>query len=96
MSCGHFTCYDCMLRLLKHSSRDASIICPICRTKILTRNITFVHGGASKNSHTEEIRGNYSVKIIAVTLKVINLRKQDPNAKILIFSTVSESEYVIY
>lgn len=88
MSCGHFTCCICMLTLMKHSTNDKRIQCPVCRTTALIENITYVYGGGNANPDLGDVRGNYSVKVIAVTAEVLSLKQDDPNVKILIFSTV--------
>ena len=35
--------------------------------------------------------GNYSIKILAITAKVLELTKEDTSVKILVFSTVSSN-----
>lgn len=87
MSCGHFTCCLCMITLIKHSN-GTEINCPICRNAVRINNVTYVYGGGHSTGNAGEICGNYSVKVVSITLKVLSLKKTDPGTKILIFSTV--------
>lgn len=87
MSCGHFTCFICMMTLIDRSN-GSKIQCPICRNAVSINNITYVHGGGNASANVGEIQGNSSVKIDAITSKVLALKKNDPGVKILIFSTV--------
>lgn len=99
MTCGHFTCYGCMQELILHHKIPFSnglfnnihnkIPCPICRSLSSMTTITYVYGGGTSNFDASDVRGCYSIKIVAVTAKVLTLIKADPKVKILVFSTVS-------
>lgn len=92
MTCGHFTCYTCMQALMQHSHRN-DISCPVCRASVPLTSISYVHGGGTSDLDMSNVVGNYSIKILAITAKVLELIKEDPSVKILVFSTVSSDTF---
>ncbi len=71
------------------------ISCPVCREVTPLPSISCVYGGGTSDYDTSDVRGNYSIKILAVTAKVLRLVQEDPKVKILVFSTVSEMRFLI-
>ena len=87
MTCGHYTCYSCMQNLV--ATPSALFPCPLCRTTVPIASISYVHGGGSSDLNLSNVVGNYSIKILAITAKVLSVIQNEPDAKILVFSTVS-------
>lgn len=64
------------------------IQCSVCRNKQKYQEISYIKAG---NTVTDEdcmkIKGNYSTKIEAVIKLVLELKNEDPNVKVLLFSS---------
>eukprot|EP00795_Rhopilema_esculentum_P014371 gene14371-5419_t len=63
--------------------------CPMCREPTLSEDISFVVMGNRKSEAENEIKvkGSYSVKIEAVIRKILEIGQNDPDGKIIVFST---------
>jgi len=79
-----------MQALMQHSQRN-NISCPVCRASVPLTSVSYVHGGGMSDLDMSNVIGNYSIKILAITAKVLELTKEDTSVKILVFSTVSSN-----
>lgn len=70
-------------------SDDLVITCPMCRNKTPMDSISYVKNNQEGEASSIVIKGSFSTKIENVTIKLMELVAQDPNVKVLIFSTVS-------
>lgn len=90
LHCGHCFCCECM-SVLQTRCPVASMKCPVCRQKILRSDISFVSTKAkNEESSQTAIRGGYSTKVEAVVKALIEIRRNDPTAKSLVFSAWQE------
>lgn len=70
-------------------SDDLVILCPMCRNKTHMDSISYVKNNQEGEVSSIAIKGSFSTKIESVTMKLMELIAQDPNVKVLVFSTVS-------
>ncbi|KAK4881219.1 hypothetical protein RN001_004538 [Aquatica leii] len=87
LPCGHCYCLECIETILEksHASR---ISCSVCRQLQRIEDVSYIRPGQiEKSSESIQIKGNFSTKIEAVVKLIIKLRNEDPDVKILIFST---------
>ncbi|KAF8784736.1 E3 ubiquitin-protein ligase SHPRH like protein [Argiope bruennichi] len=88
LQCGHSFCLGCMHMLTNSpaNSLRTSIRCPVCREVTNTSDIYYIDSPQIAN---EEIcmKGSYSTKISAVIKCLLKIKKKDPSAKSLVFST---------
>eukprot|EP00794_Sanderia_malayensis_P003768 gene3768-4290_t len=94
--CGHCYCCDCVYMLERQhsfsnlSTRKAiNIKCPLCRTRTFAEDISFVilNADDSKEKSDIAVKGSYSVKIEAVVRRILKINHEDPDGKIIVFST---------
>ncbi|XP_049765054.1 E3 ubiquitin-protein ligase SHPRH [Schistocerca cancellata] len=89
--CGHYYCMDCIQTMLKISvtSVTTTVKCAVCRETTRCIDISFV------NLETEDITGydadvkilgSHSKKVEAIVKTMLIIKKEDPEAKALIFS----------
>ncbi|KAF5302451.1 hypothetical protein FQR65_LT08541 [Abscondita terminalis] len=89
LPCGHCYCLECMEVILDKSFAKR-ITCSVCRQSQNVEDISYIRPGQiERNPETIKIKGNYSTKIEAVIKLVLTLKHEDPDVKILIFSTWS-------
>ncbi|BES94744.1 SNF2 family N-terminal domain [Nesidiocoris tenuis] len=88
LRCGHCMCFDCIRTLLEMSPSKA-IECPLCRYKTLNGEVSCVVAAGTSEWHKSGIKivGSYSTKVEAVTCELIRLRNEDPDVKVIVFST---------
>ena len=77
-----------------------SIQCPVCRSRCPLASVTFVNlrapskdkassvGSVSDSNEEIVVRGDHSSKLYELLKCILNIRRNDPGAKILVFSTV--------
>lgn len=70
-------------------SEDLIIACPMCRDKTAMDSISYVKSNQEGETSSVVIKGSFSTKIENITIKLMELIAQDPNVKVLVFSTVS-------
>lgn len=70
-------------------SNDLIIACPICRDKTPMNSMSYVKSNQESEVSGIVLKGSFSTKIEKITVKLIELVTQDPNVKVLVFSTVS-------
>ena len=67
--------------------------CPLCREFCHSSDINYVKLGLGEGEEEEEeeveVLGTHSSKILALTQTLLRIRRQDPGAKALVFSSVS-------
>ena len=65
--------------------------CPLCREPCRSSDINYVKLGleGAWEEEEEEVVGTHSSKILAVAQTLLRIRRQDPGAKALVFSSVS-------
>lgn len=85
LQCGHSYCIDCIRTLLLRNFRP-SVSCPVCREITESTNLSFIDlSGKDENSDIKVV-GEHSTKIEAIVRTLLELKKQDENVKVLIFS----------
>ncbi|XP_058123566.1 E3 ubiquitin-protein ligase SHPRH [Anopheles ziemanni] len=85
LQCGHHFCSICAINLLK-MARERQIVCHICRHQQHTKDIQYVTLMATSNRHQQLAVGNYSDKIFKIVETILDLKDQEPDVKIVIFS----------
>ncbi|XP_052811504.1 E3 ubiquitin-protein ligase SHPRH-like isoform X2 [Mya arenaria] len=90
MQCGHCFCMDCMRILQERASfgrQNFCVKCAICRQSTHQTEISYVVT-SQKYEHDElKVKGSHSTKVEAVVKCLLKIRKEDPTAKSLVFST---------
>lgn len=70
--------------------------CAICRELTALSEIAYVDAQAEviedKESTVVQVKGSHSTKVQAVVERLLLIKKQDPDAKCLVFSTVINIE----
>lgn len=88
LQCGHSYCIDCVRIMLTRSSKPC-ISCPVCRETTKSSDFSFVDlSGAHENSDINVI-GDHSTKVDGIVRSLLQLKQDDPKAKVLVFSTWS-------
>lgn len=89
-------CFKCLVEIGVHSDSSNYITCPICRHKSHVDSIHY----ARRNREDEEpnivVKGLFSSKIKCITLKLMELIAQDPNVKVVVFSSVSNFDFFFF
>lgn len=71
--------------------------CAICRELTALSEIAYVDAQAEvledKESTVVQVKGSHSTKVQAVVERLLLIKKQDPDAKCLVFSTVINIEF---
>lgn len=96
--CGHALCVECTSALIQSKSSHyfgpPRISCPLCRETCVSTDINYVNLGVEPDSQdgmeVEPVSGNHASKIVAVVQTLLRIRRQDPRAKALVFSSVSK------
>jgi E3 ubiquitin-protein ligase SHPRH len=102
--CGHEVCPACMMKILERvKSHSKTIKCPNCRARMNAEEATYIKRSAptvaSSSSAVEqeqepsavpEVKGSWGTKIESVVLALSKIFKEDPDAKVLIFSQWSD------
>lgn len=78
-----------MQSLVEHGRCLDRIQCPMCRVQTPVSSITHVYGGGTSECDMSHVKGTFSIKIRAITAKIMDLVREDKDVKILLFSTVS-------
>ncbi|KAJ8966855.1 hypothetical protein NQ317_006640, partial [Molorchus minor] len=85
--CGHSYCLECIQVLLEQTAGD-HIQCSVCRNKQKYQEISYIKAGKTvTDEDCTKIKGNYSTKVEAVIKLILSLKKQDPQVKVLVFSS---------
>lgn len=74
--------------MCKHAEKE-DVVCPMCRNNSQTESVAYVKNQSNGEGSNTVIKGSFSTKIENITLKLMELIKEDPKVKVLIFSTVS-------
>ncbi|VVC30495.1 Hypothetical protein CINCED_3A019573 [Cinara cedri] len=87
LQCGHSVCSQCLASMCKHMDKK-EIVCPMCRSNSLTESVAYVRTRCDDQmSSNTVIKGSFSTKVENITSKLMELIKEDPKVKVLIFST---------
>lgn len=78
-----------MQSLVEHGRFHDRIQCPMCRVDTNVASITHAYGGGTSDYDVSHVKGTFSIKIRAITAKIMDLVREDSDVKILLFSTVS-------
>lgn len=91
-------CLECTNGLIKHSSSrfagEIILSCPLCREVFHSSEINYVKLGVEGRDSKEEtslVSYDHASKIIAVTQTLLSIRRTEPTAKALVFSSVRET-----
>lgn len=74
------------------TDKKCSLSCPQCRQLCNKQDVSYVEDDENENQESKLptlVIGSHSTKVQAVLITLIDIIKQQPQAKILIFSTVS-------
>ena len=69
-----------------------SLRCAICRESTALSEIAYVDAQAEEpegNAESIKIKGSHSTKVQAVVQRLLMIKKEDPEAKCLVFSSVN-------
>ncbi|RZC37273.1 E3 ubiquitin-protein ligase SHPRH [Asbolus verrucosus] len=87
LPCGHSYCLEC-IQLLIEQTRGHHVQCSVCRAYQLVREISYIKSGAQADeSDTTKIKGNYSTKVESIIELILDLRSEDGDVKVLVFSS---------
>lgn len=67
------------------------IDCPLCRVKTPHHSISYVQSKKEPDFEFSDLIRNHSTKVTAVVSQLLSLIHEDPDVKVLIFSTVNIS-----
>lgn len=88
LQCGHHFCVACAPEILRIARNHGNIIaCVVCRHRQRVPDIYYVT--CSQQDCSEEaitVRGNFSSKIVKIVETILQLKHQEPQVKIIIFS----------
>ncbi|OWF36325.1 E3 ubiquitin-protein ligase SHPRH [Mizuhopecten yessoensis] len=93
VQCGHCYCIECIrVMVVQYSfgSQNKRLKCAVCRQLNFISDISYVSTKVTPvDNGTESIRvmGSYSIKIESVVRCMLGIKKTDPTAKVLVFST---------
>ncbi|XP_045026418.1 LOW QUALITY PROTEIN: E3 ubiquitin-protein ligase SHPRH [Daphnia magna] len=91
--CGHSFCMDCIELLISqsHSKLTRKLKCAICRDTTALFEIAYVDAQADASENPSlvsvQVKGSHSTKVQAVVQQLLLIKKDDPSAKCLVFST---------
>lgn len=77
-------------------SETREVVCPMCRNNSQTDSVSYVKTRNDGELSNTSIKGSFSTKIESITSKLIELIKEDPKVKVLIFSAVSFFSNIIF
>lgn len=72
--------------------------CAICRELTALSEIAYVDAQSEDSENGEskvQVKGSHSTKVQAVVERLLLIKKQDPDAKCLVFSTVSRFDRIL-
>ncbi|XP_062583569.1 E3 ubiquitin-protein ligase SHPRH-like [Saccostrea cucullata] len=92
LHCGHCYCLDCIRVLCEQYSfggRNRLVKCAVCREKTYHSDISYVSTVKSDEDKDVETRvqGSHSTKIIGIIRCLKQIKREDPGAKVLLFSS---------
>ncbi|XP_076060889.1 E3 ubiquitin-protein ligase SHPRH [Oratosquilla oratoria] len=90
LQCGHSYCHDCVRTLSNRAFNGtdrASVSCPMCRQKTRLRDVSHIDTRASDVEEDVKVQGSLSTKIEGVVRLMLRIKAQDPEAKVLVFSS---------
>ncbi|CAG9838516.1 unnamed protein product [Diabrotica balteata] len=86
LSCGHCYCLECIQVILEQASGDV-ISCSVCRNRQLYNEVSYINAVETTKDNSVQIKGSYSTKISQIVKVLIDLKKEDKDAKVLLFSS---------
>jgi hypothetical protein len=96
LQCGHCYCIECVRYMIdqSHGGRKLNVKCPICRETTHEDGISYVNLSckvyeSQKDGTPITVRGSHSTKVEAVVHRLLALRAEEPDVKVLVFSTVT-------
>lgn len=92
LPCGHSTCPKCFITLYDNSDY-LYIACPMCRSNCQVDAIKCVRN-YPEDEMLRKVKGSFSNKIENIILKFFELIAEDPKVKVLVLSSVSNSDIV--
>ncbi|KAL4232699.1 hypothetical protein ACF0H5_007387 [Mactra antiquata] len=98
MQCGHCYCIDCIRILVERASfgrRNFTVKCAVCRQNTHQGEISYVMTSRELQPDDIAVKGSHSTKVEAVIRCLLQIQKEDPTAKSLVFSTWTDVLSVI-
>lgn len=87
--CGHSMCLECLSMMLV--DKKYSLSCPQCRQLCNKHDVSYVEDDKTLSIFRDKVPGDvvgsHSTKVQAVLVTILDIIKQQPQAKVLIFST---------
>lgn len=90
MQCGHNFCLDCIKMISSPScSRNGSLLCAICRSSCAHGDVFYVETNRPSQSRQSRftLKGSHTTKVGGIVETILEIKADDPSAKVLVFST---------
>ncbi|XP_069131636.1 E3 ubiquitin-protein ligase SHPRH-like isoform X2 [Argopecten irradians] len=94
VQCGHCYCIECIrVMVVKYSfgNNNRRLKCAVCRQLNFISDISYVSTKVAPDSEGVDgvrVKGSYSIKIESVVRCMLGIQKNDPTAKVLVFSSL--------
>nr|XP_015905022.3 E3 ubiquitin-protein ligase SHPRH [Parasteatoda tepidariorum] len=97
LQCGHSFCCHCISIIMSQVlTEDSDLHCAVCREVTHVKEVYYVDPEKMKRiKESIEVKGRYSTKITAVTKCILEIKKNDPFAKSIVFSGSVDLLYTI-
>lgn len=104
LQCGHCFCLMCIQTLLNAKTKFTNnlgfvcqgIRCPVCRQFTVASEVYFIENDKVKEKEEEIlIKGSYSTKTTAIVKCLLEIKKNDPQAKSLVFSNFLDFLHIL-
>ncbi|XP_067124798.1 E3 ubiquitin-protein ligase SHPRH [Centruroides vittatus] len=90
LQCGHCFCVSCIHLMISNYStpgRNRCVRCPVCRQLTSHAEISFVNIEENNDESQIPVKGSHSTKVEGIIRCLLEIKQQDSEAKILVFST---------
>lgn len=90
LQCGHCFCVSCIHLMISSYStpgRNRSVRCPVCRQLTSHAEISFVSMEENKDDSEIPVKGSHSTKVEGIIRCLLQIKNEDSEAKVLVFST---------
>ncbi|KAK6631898.1 hypothetical protein RUM44_006928 [Polyplax serrata] len=86
LQCGHSYCIDC-IRIMLTRTKKTVIGCPICRETTKGCDLSFIDLSGNQENSDITVAGDHSTKVDGIIRSLLQLSRENPKVKVLIFST---------
>ncbi|XP_045197702.2 E3 ubiquitin-protein ligase SHPRH-like isoform X2 [Mercenaria mercenaria] len=98
MQCGHCYCIECIRILVERASfgrRNFSVKCAVCRQSTHQGEISYVMTSRELQPDDVGVKGSHSTKVEAIVRCLLQIQRENPKSKSLVFSTWTDVLSVI-